>query len=71
MAASFDIDPKIAMLSFSNFGRVSHSSPESTAKAVKILRQRRPYLPVNGEMQADMAWDRLYQYLNTKHIFVS
>ncbi len=67
VATSFDIEPKVAMLSFSNFGSVRHTSPETVAKAVEILKQRRPYLPVDGEMQVDTALgpdiiDRLYPY---------
>lgn len=55
IATSFDIEPRIAMLSFSNFGSVPHPSPNTVAEAVQILRKRRPYLPVDGEMQADTA----------------
>ena len=54
---TFGITPKIAMLSFSNFGSVSHPEPQKVAKAVEILRKRDPALVVDGEMQADTAMD--------------
>lgn len=51
----FDIVPKIAMLSFSNFG--SSSSPEvlKVKQAVKKVKELRPDLMIDGEMQADTA----------------
>lgn len=54
---TFGIAPKIAMLSFSNFGSVRHPEAEKVAKAVAILRERDPSLVVDGEMQADTAMD--------------
>jgi len=54
---TFGIAPKIAMLSFSNFGSVSHPEAEKVARAVAILRKRDPTLVVDGEMQADTAMD--------------
>src|SRR5687768_1890519 len=54
---TFGITPRIAMLSFSNFGSVKHPEPEKVAKAVAILRKRDPTLVVDGEMQADTAMD--------------
>ena len=54
---TFGITPKIAMLSFSNFGSVRHPEAEKVAKAVAILRKRDPALVVDGEMQADTALD--------------
>ena len=54
---TFGIIPKIAMLSFSNFGSVRHPEAEKVAKAVAILRKRDPSLIVDGEMQADTAMD--------------
>lgn len=52
---NFDIDPKIAMLSFSNFGSVSHPLSKKVAKATKIVKQKRPDIIIDGEMQADTA----------------
>jgi malate dehydrogenase (oxaloacetate-decarboxylating)(NADP+) len=51
------IEPRIAMLSFSNFGSVRHPHAEKMARAVELLRQRDPSLLVEGEMQADTAFD--------------
>ena len=64
---TFGIDPKIAMLSFSNFGSVRHPEAEKVAKAVAILRKRDPALIVDGEMQADTAMDE--QILRTAYSF--
>jgi malate dehydrogenase (oxaloacetate-decarboxylating)(NADP+) len=54
---TFGIEPKIAMLSFSNFGSVRHPEARKVAEAVQILRRREPTLVVDGEMQADTAID--------------
>src|SRR5687767_4906740 len=54
---TFGITPKIAMLSFSNFGSVKHPEAAKVARAVDILRKRDPTLIVDGEMQADTAMD--------------
>ncbi|MCF8266930.1 MAG: NADP-dependent malic enzyme [Ignavibacteriales bacterium] len=51
----FEIEPKIAMLSFSNFGSVHHEESIKVQKAVAILHKLRPELIVDGEMQADTA----------------
>lgn len=51
----FDIVPKIAMLSFSNFGSTPYPQSIKVANAVKIVKERRPDLMVDGEMQADTA----------------
>ncbi|MGI8510393.1 MAG: NADP-dependent malic enzyme [Gemmatimonadaceae bacterium] len=54
---NFGIEPRIAMLSFSNFGSVRHPAARKVADAVAILRERYPELAVDGEMQADTAVD--------------
>jgi malate dehydrogenase (oxaloacetate-decarboxylating)(NADP+) len=51
------VEPRIAMLSFSNFGSVRDPEAEKMARAVQLLRQRDPSLIVDGEMQADTATD--------------
>jgi len=52
---NFDIEPKIAMLSFSNFGSARHPLSNKVAKATKIVKQKRPDIIIDGEMQADTA----------------
>ncbi|MGN6617694.1 MAG: NADP-dependent malic enzyme [Ilyomonas sp.] len=54
---TFNLTPRIAMLSYSNFG--SSNSPEAklVAEATAILKQRNPSLIVDGEMQASMAFN--------------
>ncbi len=54
-AIKFGIEPKIAMLSFSNFGTVNHPKAEKVRQATEILKNRRPDLIVEGEMHADVA----------------
>jgi malate dehydrogenase (oxaloacetate-decarboxylating)(NADP+) len=54
-ARRFDVRPRVAMLSFSNFGSNRHPSARKVRRAVEILHQRAPDLEVDGEMQADTA----------------
>jgi malate dehydrogenase (oxaloacetate-decarboxylating)(NADP+) len=49
------IDPKVAMLSFSNFGSNDHPATLAIRNAVNIIHQKHPELVVDGEMQADTA----------------
>ncbi len=49
------ITPRVAMLSFSNFGDVPHASAKKMARATALVAERRPELMVEGEMQADLA----------------
>lgn len=51
----FDAEPKVAFLSYSNFGSAKGEIPEKTAKAVQIVNQRRPDIKIEGEMQANIA----------------
>jgi malate dehydrogenase (oxaloacetate-decarboxylating)(NADP+) len=51
----FDVDPKIAMLSFSNFGSAQYPESVKVSEAVKLVKKLRPDLKVDGEMQADTA----------------
>jgi malate dehydrogenase (oxaloacetate-decarboxylating)(NADP+) len=55
MAAFFDMQPRVAMLSFSNFGNVRHPEAEKVIRAMHIVRDRQPDLLIDGEMQADTA----------------
>ncbi|HSP33267.1 MAG TPA: NADP-dependent malic enzyme [Thermoanaerobaculia bacterium] len=54
-AKRFNLEPRIAMVSFSNFGSTQHPDAEKVAKAVQILKEKRPDLIVEGEMEADTA----------------
>ncbi len=51
----FDIEPRVAMLSFSNFGGTKHPLAERVAQAVELVKKAAPDLMVDGEMQADTA----------------
>jgi malate dehydrogenase (oxaloacetate-decarboxylating)(NADP+) len=57
IVATFGIEPRIAMLSFSNFGSVRHPDAEKVSRAVQLVRQRDPNIVIDGEMQADSALD--------------
>ncbi len=54
----FKIEPRIAMLSYSNFGSIKSHGPECQRKAVQILHEKYPDLVVDGEMQASVALDQ-------------
>jgi len=54
-ARRFQIEPRVAMLSFSNFGSNTHAAARKVRRAVEILREEAPELEVDGEMQADTA----------------
>jgi malate dehydrogenase (oxaloacetate-decarboxylating)(NADP+) len=54
-ARTLDIEPKVAMLSFSNFGSTPHPSSIKVRDAVEIVRRRRSDILIDGEMQADVA----------------
>ena len=55
MAAFFDMQPRVAMLSYSNFGSVRNAQTSLVAQAVEQVRKIKPELLVDGEMQADTA----------------
>ena len=57
IVGTFGIEPRIAMLSFSNFGSVRHPDAEKVSRAVQLVRQRDPNIVIDGEMQADSALD--------------
>ncbi len=54
-AQRLGIEPRVAMVSFSNFGSTRHSEAEKVARATEIVKARSPELVVDGEMQADTA----------------
>jgi malate dehydrogenase (oxaloacetate-decarboxylating)(NADP+) len=51
----FNIQPRIALLSYSNFGTNEGIIPDKVRKAVKILHQKYPDIVVDGDMQANFA----------------
>jgi malate dehydrogenase (oxaloacetate-decarboxylating)(NADP+) len=55
MAFFFDMTPRVAMLSYSNFGSVRNEETQRMARAAAIAREKNPDLVVDGEMQADTA----------------
>jgi malate dehydrogenase (oxaloacetate-decarboxylating)(NADP+) len=56
-AKAFEVVPRVAMISFSNFGSAPHPESIKVAKAVELVRQRRPDIEIDGEVQADIAVD--------------
>jgi len=54
-ARRFNLEPRVAMISFSNFGSTKHPESEKVQEAVRLLHERHPELVVDGEMQADTA----------------
>lgn len=62
VARHFGMDPRIAMLSFSNFGDNNHPKAKKVRDAVAILHEKHPGLCVDGEMHGDVAvlpeWSR-------------
>jgi malate dehydrogenase (oxaloacetate-decarboxylating)(NADP+) len=53
----FNITPRIAMLSYSNFGSSNSREAKLVAEARKLVKQRMPSLIVDGEMQASVAFN--------------
>ncbi len=56
-ARQFDFEPKVAMLSFSNFGSAMHPLTTKVKKATAMVKQQEPGLIVDGEIQANVALD--------------
>ena len=54
-AKQLELEPRVAFLSFSNFGSTPHPLSKKVAKAVELVKKNRPDLDVDGEMQADTA----------------
>ena len=54
-ARTLEIEPRVAMLSFSNFGSTPHPQAQKVRDAVALVQQKRPDIVVDGEMQADTA----------------
>lgn len=62
MAADFvksqGMEPRIAMISYSNYGASQHKNAKKVSKAVEILHKTRPDLIVDGEIQVDVAMNQ-------------
>jgi malate dehydrogenase (oxaloacetate-decarboxylating)(NADP+) len=54
-AIRFGATPRVAMLSFSNFGDSQHPSAVKMRRATELVKSEHPHLMVDGEMHADMA----------------
>jgi len=57
VARDFDFEPRVAMLSFSNFGSTRHPLAEKMRRAAELVRQAHPEIQVDGEVMADTAVD--------------
>ena len=58
MSRSLGVEPRVAMLSFSNFGSSEHEFAGKVQRATEIVKERAPDLVVDGEMQLAIARDR-------------
>ncbi len=57
-ASLFGIQPKVAMLSYSNFGSSKNEDAQKVSKAVKLLHRFLPDIAVDGPIQADFALNK-------------
>jgi malate dehydrogenase (oxaloacetate-decarboxylating)(NADP+) len=55
--AGLGITPRVAMISYSNFGSIRHPDVARVQQALALVRRRRPDLEIDGEMQPEMALD--------------
>jgi malate dehydrogenase (oxaloacetate-decarboxylating)(NADP+) len=67
LARRFDLEPRVAMLSFSTFGSTKHPQCEKVRKAVELIHKMDPALVVDGEVMADVALspellDKVYSF---------
>jgi malate dehydrogenase (oxaloacetate-decarboxylating)(NADP+) len=56
--SKFNIEPVIAIVSYSNFGSIRGGSPQRVHEAIDILHNEYPDISVDGEMQANYAFNR-------------
>lgn len=54
----FDFEPKVAVLSYSNFGSAKGEVPTKTAAAVKMAQEKWPDLIIDGDIQANIALNK-------------
>jgi malate dehydrogenase (oxaloacetate-decarboxylating)(NADP+) len=54
---SLGVKPRVAMISYSNFGSVKHPEVQKVQEALERVRHRRPDLEIDGEMQPELALD--------------
>ena len=55
---NFNLTPRIAMLSYSNFGSSDGAEAKIVSDATKLLKQRNPSLIVDGEIQGSLAFNK-------------
>ncbi len=70
--AGLGVTPRVAMISYSNFGAVRHAEVDKVQAALALARKRRPELEIDGEMQPERALDveklqRAYPFSKLKH----
>lgn len=54
-AKFFDVEPRVAVMSYSNFGSSKGEIPDKTREAVRIVKQTNPELIIEGDIQANVA----------------
>ena len=60
----FDIEPRVAVLSYSNFGSSKGSTPSKVQKAVRLAKEKFPELIIDGDIQANVALNTSIQQDN-------
>jgi malate dehydrogenase (oxaloacetate-decarboxylating)(NADP+) len=56
-ARVFDVEPRVAVLSYSNFGSSNGDIPTKTREAVRLAKEKYPTLLIEGDIQANVALD--------------
>lgn len=59
--ADFDITPRVGMISYANFGQVNRPETRKMRQAVRLVKERRSDIIIDGEMQIDAALDPDHQ----------